>query len=283
MPWRSVLFVPAHLERFIRSAPTRGADAIQLDLEDSVPMAHKAAARHALPGAVAQLRAAGAQVLVRINREWRAAAADLEAAVQPGVSAISVPKTAGAEHLQLLDESITALEQERQLPAGGIGLIAMVETLAGLRQLRAMARACTRVVGLTLGSEDFSAAAGMSPAPHNLFGPCQQLVFAAREAGIDAYGFPGSIAEYADLERYREQVSQGCDMGFVGAFCIHPRQVAVLNAAFTPDAAAVAEAEAVIAAYGEALARGEGAAALEGRMIDLPVVERARALLARRR
>jgi len=280
-PWRSVLFVPAHVERFVTSAATRGADAVQLDLEDSVPSPQKAEARAALAPAVAQLGAAGVEVLVRINRELRHAVADLEAAVIPGVSAISLPKTAGAEHLQLIDELIDELEQERGLAAGGIGLIAMIETLQGLEQAEAMATAGPRLIGLTLGSEDFSAAAGMEPSPDNLFQPCQRLLFAARAAGIAAYGFPGSIAEFANLECYRGQVERGRRMGFDGAFCIHPAQVAVLNDAFAPTAQELEEAQAVIAAYEAALEQQRGAVSLDGRMIDLPVVERAQAVLAR--
>lgn len=282
-PWRSVLFVPAHVQRFVQAAAGRGADAVQLDLEDSVPAASKAEARAALAPAIAELQARGVAVLVRINRDLRNAVADLDAAVLAGVGAISVPKAAGAVHLQLLDGLIRELELERALAPGGIGLIAMVETLDGLQQARALAEACPRVIGLTLGSEDFSAAAGMQPTAQNLFHPCQQIVFAARAAGVQAWGFPGSIAEYGDLERYREQAAQGRAMGFDGAFCIHPRQVAVLNTVFQPTAEEVAQAEAVIAAYTAALSQNRGAATLHGSMIDLPVVERARAVLARQR
>jgi citrate lyase subunit beta/citryl-CoA lyase len=282
-PWRSVLFVPAHVERFVHAAADRGADAVQLDLEDSVPLGHKAAARAALAPAIARLAGSGLDVLVRINRDLRSAVADLEAAVSDGLRAISVPKTSGAEHLQLIDELLTELEQERRLPPGGIGLVAMVETLEGLAQAETMATACPRMCGLTLGSEDFSAAAGMEPSPRNLFHPCQRLLFAARAGGIGAYGFPGSIAEFAELDRYRAQVTQGKAMGFDGAFCIHPSQVTVLNAVFEPAAEELAQARAVIAAYEAAMAQGLGAASLEGRMIDLPVVQRARAVLARSR
>lgn len=282
-PWRSVLFVPAHVDRFVTSAVSSDADAIQLDLEDSVPLPDKDTARAALSSAIQQLAAGGRDVLVRINRELRAAVADLEAAVVVGVRAISLPKTACAEHLKLIDELVTELEIERGLPVQGIGLIAMVETPEGLAQVEAMSRACSRVSALTLGTEDFSAACGMEPRPSNLFAPCQRLLFAARAAGISAYGFPGSIAEFTDLEGYRDQVLQGRAMGFEGAFCIHPAQVSVLNVAFEPDADALAEARATIAAWEEATEQGLGAVALHGRMIDLPVVQRARALLARSR
>ncbi|MEE4279915.1 MAG: CoA ester lyase [Halieaceae bacterium] len=281
--WRSVLFVPAQVQRFIDAAPRSGADAIQLDLEDSVPTGQKAVARTGLPAAVEALTMAGAEVLVRINRDLRNAVADLEAAAIPGVRAISVPKVSGPEHLQLVDELLSELEAERSLPRGSIGLIAMIESLSGLACAPALALACPRVIGLTIGSEDFSADAGMEPTRANLFHPCQQILFAARAAGVQAYGFPGSIAGYGDLALYGEQVTQGRSMGFDGAFCIHPSQVAVLNEMFTPSPDALAEARDIVAAYESALAGGRAAAAFDGRMIDLPVVARARALIARAR
>lgn len=281
--WRSVLFVPAHVSRFVDAAPRSGADAIQLDLEDSVPAGQKTAAREGLAAAVEALCAGGADVLVRINRDLRSAVADLDAAVTSGVRAISVPKVSGPEHLQLIDELVTELELERSLPAGAIGLIAMVESLAGLDSVESMTRAVGRVVGVTIGSEDFSADAAMEPTAANLFNPCQRMLFAARAAGVHAWGFPGSIAEYGDLAAYREQVARGRAMGFDGAFCIHPSQVAVLNTAFSPSPEELTEAREILAAYESALATERGAAAHAGRMIDAPVVHRARALLARAR
>lgn len=280
-PWRSVLFLPAHVERYVAAAGRSGADALQLDLEDSVPAGQKAEARRALEPAIAALTADGIDVLVRINRDLRNAVADLEAAVRAGVKAVSVPKVSGAEHLQLIDELITELETERSLPGGGIGLIAMVETLDGLERVEAMARASPRVIGLTLGSEDFSADAGMEPTAENLFNPGQRLLFAARAAGVQAYGFPGSIAEYGDLVSYRAQTARGRSMGFDGALCIHPKQVAVLNEVFSPADAEIEKARAIVDAYEAARAENRGAATLEGRMIDLPVVRRAQALIAR--
>jgi len=281
--WRSVLFVPAHVERFIEAAPRSGADAVQLDLEDSVPGPQKSTAREGLAATAASLEADGIDVLVRINRDLRNTVADLTAAVAVGVRAISVPKVSDAGHLQLVDELISELETERSLPDGAIGVIAMIESLAGLERVESIARSCQRLVGVTLGSEDFSADAGMEPTMANLFSPCQRVLFAAHAAGVQAYGFPGSIAEYGDLDVYRTQVAQGRCMGFDGAWCIHPSQVPVLNEEFAPRPGELADARKIIEAYDTALAENRGAAAHGGRMIDLPVVQRARALLARAR
>lgn len=279
--WRSVLFIPAHVERYIDSAHKRGADAIQLDLEDAVPFEAKAAARQMIPAAVDQFQSHGLDALVRINRDLRNAVADLDAAVIQGVSAICLPKAHSAAHLVLIDELITELETERHLPPGAIGLIAMIETLDALNQVEALAKATPRLTALTLGSEDFSAEGGFEPTQMNLFNPCQRLVLAAKAAGIQSYGFPGSIAEFGDLTTYRSQVCLGKSMGFDGAFCIHPAQVPVLNEVFQPSPEAIEHARQVIAAYDQALAENRGAAMLNGRMIDLPVVQRARSVLRR--
>ena len=159
----------------------------------------------------------------------------------------------------------------------------MVESLAGLERVESATRACARVVGVTIGSEDFSADAGMEPTAANLFNPCQRVLFAARSAGVQAWGFPGSIAEFGDLAAYREDVARGRSMGFDGAFCIHPSQVAVLNESFAPSEEELAEAKDIVSAYEAAVAEARGAASHGGRMIDLPVVHRARALLAKAR
>jgi citrate lyase subunit beta/citryl-CoA lyase len=139
------------------------------------------------------------------------------------------------------------------------------------------------MIGLTIGSEDFSADAGMEPSAENLFHPCQRILFAARAAGLRAWGFPGSIAEYGDLARYREQATRGRQLGFDGAFCIHPSQVTLLNDVFAPTADELAQAREIVAAYEAALEEQRGAATQGGRMVDLPVVQRARALLERGR
>ncbi|KKN28829.1 hypothetical protein LCGC14_0850190 [marine sediment metagenome] len=278
--YRSLLFVPAHIERFVSSAHTRGADAIILDLEDSVPAHLKASARLTLESAVNQINSHGIGVGVRINRDLRNTVQDLEAAVAQGVRTVLVPKASSAGHLQLIDELITELEMERGLGVGDIQLMALVETVAGLAQANELAKACTRLTGLAIGSEDLSADGHFEPTPDMLFHPCQQVVFAARAAGIQAFGFPGSIAEYGDLERFAASVNQGRAMGFDGALCIHPSQVAILNQAFEPNEQDIAHATRVIEAFDAAIAAQRGAVVLDGKMVDLPVVTRARAVLS---
>lgn len=279
--WRSLLYVPTNVPKFVGSAADRGADGIILDLEDSVAPAQKAAARGMLPGAVLEAARRGADVLVRVNRPWRLLVADLEAAVIPGVAALALPKIESAEHIQAIAEIVDELEAERGLPPGGVRFVAMVETATGFFRIEAIARAHPRVVALTIGAEDLALSVGMLPEPEGLFYPKQQSVFAARAAGILPLGFVGTVAEYKDTGKFRATIQRSRRLGFLGAACIHPSQVAILNEEFAPTEAEVATAERMMAAYDAAMREGRGAVEFEGKMIDIPVVERARGVLAR--
>lgn len=277
--WRSMLFVPANVERFVSKAHERDADAIILDLEDSVPLAEKAAARALVGSAARSVSRAGADVVVRINSTLRLAVADLEAAVDAAVTAICIPKVSSAEQLQWINEAIDELEFEKQLPAGHTRLIALVESVAALPKLVEIARSTPRLVGLILGSEDFSASAGMEPTADGLLYPNQQVVFAARGAGIAPLGFVGSIAEYSDRDAFRHTIRRSRQLGFVGGFCIHPDQVKIMNEEFSPSPEDVENARGLLAVFQQAVEKGLGAAEYKGKMIDAPVVARAQELL----
>ncbi len=274
-PWRSMLFIPAIADRFIEKAPQTGADAIQLDLEDSIPAESKNIARKKLPEQVEKLKQS-TDIIIRTNRDIDICIADINAAVIEGVKAITIPKVMGAEHLQLLDEYITQLEAKRQLPLGHIRLIAMIETVDALNKANDIAQSCQRIAGITLGSEDFSLDAGCEPSATYLFTPCQHIVYAAKSANIDAYGFPSSIADYKNHQTLDSALTLASNMGFSGSFCIHPSQVHSINQAFTIDEQVVKQAEKIIEAYQHAIENNLGAIALDGKMIDLPVVEKAK-------
>lgn len=277
--WRSALFVPAHVEKFVAKAHTRGADAIILDLEDSVPLAEKASARDGVAAAAATVAAHGLDVLVRINRPWRLAVRDLEASVCAQVHTLAIPKVASGDHIAFIAETLDEIEVEKGLPVGHTRLLPFIEGLDGLANIRDIASASPRNLGLFLGAEDFSAEVGMVPAHQGLFAPSQQVVFAARRAGILPLGFVGSIADYSDLELFRERIREARALGFVGALGIHPSQIGIMNEEFVPSAEEIAHAEGLLAVYEQALAEGRGAAAYKGKMIDAPVVARAREVL----
>jgi len=281
--WRSMLFVPSNRQRFIDKASSSDADAIILDLEDSVPIDERPAARAGLADAVETVSRGGADVLVRINRPLSEAVADIVAAVIPGVSALKLPKIESAEHLGLLEEVVEEREMAVGLSRGGIGFVPMIETAGAYFRMEAIARASTRNLGMTLGGEDFALDTGMVPDAETLFMGSQKLVYAARAAGIAPLGTIGTVADYQDLDAYRESAARSRKFGFEGSACIHPSVVPVLNEEFAPDVEEVTAAERIVAAYKDAQAAGKGAIQLDGKMVDVPVAIRAENLLRRHR
>ena len=278
--WRSLLFIPAHAERFVPKAHLRGADAIILDLEDGVPPANKMSARATLKSVAARLKEQGQIVVVRVNRDLTDCVEDLRAAVSYGVDAVMLPKTMGPEHVALVDEVLTKLERESTLEQDSTGIVALIETPSALGLASQIAAASPRVVALAIGPEDFSADCGFEPTYRNLFAPCQQLIMSGRSQGVRVYGLPGSIANVADADAFRESTVRAKLMGFDGVLCVHPTQVATINAVYRPSDMELAQARRVVEAFESGIVQGQGAIALDGAMIDLPVVMRARALLA---
>ncbi|HET6308575.1 MAG TPA: CoA ester lyase [Rhodopila sp.] len=279
--WRSLLFVPVTAEKFVRGAADRGADAIILDLEDAVAPSMKDHARTLIAGAIPQVCRNGADVVVRVNRPWRLLVRDLEAAVIPGVTALMLTKVDTPEHVLACADIVAELEAERHLPPGGIKFIALVENATGFFRIEQIAKAHPRLVGISLGSEDFAADVGMQAEPDSLLYPKQHTIFAARSAGILPMGFIGSIADFRDQDAFRQIVRRSRRFGFLCASAVHPLQVTVLNEEFSPDPAEVDRATRMIAAYDEAYTQGLGAVQFEGAMIDVPVVQRARTVVRR--
>jgi citrate lyase subunit beta/citryl-CoA lyase len=278
--WRSALYVPANVPRFIDGAHRRGADAIIVDLEDSVPLAERGAARRDLQATAESVARGGADVIVRINRPWRQTMPDLEAAISPRVQALAVTKVDSADHIRLIAEVVSELETERGMAVGATQFIAMIETPDAWFRMPDIAKADRRIVALTLGGEDFALTMGMLPTAEALFMPKQQLAIAARAAGILPLGFIGTVADYKDLDAFRETIRRSRRLGFRGASVIHPSQVPILNEEFSPSADEVASAKKIVAAYDEAVAAGRGSIAVDGKMIDVPVVLRAQETLA---
>jgi len=278
--WRSALYVPANVPRFIDGAHKRGADAIIVDLEDSIAVAERPAARRDLIATAENVARGGADVIVRINRPWRQAMLDLEAAIHPRVTALAVTKVDSADHIRLVGEVVSELEAERGMVVGTTKFTAMIETADAWFRMPEIARADPRIVALTLGGEDFALSVGMLPTAEGLFMPKQQLAIAARAAGILPLGFIGTVADYKDLDAFRETVRRSRRLGFRGASVIHPAQIPILNEEFSPGADEVASAGKIVAAYDEAVAAGRGSISVDGKMVDVPVVLRAQEVLA---
>lgn len=281
--WRSLLFVPATAEKFVARAHTRRADVVILDLEDSIPPPAKDAARAALPEAAKIAGQAGADICVRINRALEMSIPDIAAAVMPEVNVLMLPKLMGPEHVKLLSEVVAAREAALGMRIGHTRFIGVVETPQALPALSPIASADPRMAALGVGTEDLSTELEAVPGADALYVFGMMAVAAARGAGILPMGSIGAFADFSDLSAYRESLRRSRRLGFGCAACIHPAQVPIINEEYGPAPSEVDRARRLIAAFEAVLAEGQGAVAFEGAMIDLPVVERARRLLARAR
>lgn len=220
---------------------------------------------------------------MRINRALEMSIPDIAASVMPEVSVLMLPKLMGAEHVKLLSEVVAVREAALGLPIGHTRFIGVVETPQALPALAAIAGADPRMAALGVGSEDLSTELEAVPGADALYVFGMMAVAAARGAGILPMGSIGAFADFSDLSAYRTSLQRSRRLGFGCTACIHPAQVPIINEEYGPAPAEVERARRLIAAFDVALAEGQGAVAFEGAMIDLPVVERARRLLARAR
>jgi citrate lyase subunit beta / citryl-CoA lyase len=266
-----VLYVPAHSERFIAKAHERGADAIVLDLEDAVPEAEKTTARDRLAATVASVTRNGAVAFVRINAGNRQRD-DALAAARAGAYGLFIPKACDPGALDALAGTLRT--EEAALGRVPMPFVAMIEDPAAMLDARAIARV-QRVMALSFGAEDFTAITGGTPTPEVLRHPKLMVHYAAKAEGKLSLGLLQSIADYSDLAALAAAAREAKAHGFDGATCIHPSGVAVLNDGFAPSDAERDWAARVVAAA----ATSDAAFELDGRMVDAPVVARARRLL----
>jgi citrate lyase subunit beta / citryl-CoA lyase len=277
---RSLLYVPANSERFVAKAHERGADAIILDLEDSVSPAEKLKARANLTDAVPAVGRHGAHVFVRINSSAELAMSDAQAACRAGAFGLFVTKARVPAILAALASSLEPIERERARPP--LHFVAMIEDPGAVFDARAIAAATPRVLAMLLGGEDIATAMGAEPTPEVLRFPKLMVHLAAKAAGVLSWGLLRTVADYRDRDAIVRAVHEARDFGFDGASCIHPSVVPILNEAFMPAPAKFEEARLMLAEAERVLAEGRGAFVYNGRMVDEPILARARALLRRR-
>jgi citrate lyase subunit beta/citryl-CoA lyase len=282
---RSSLILPVNVPRFVEKAAFRGADAVVLDLEDSVPAAEKASARRLVREALALAGRGGAEVLVRVNNDPARLWDDVDAAVQPGLDGLALPKAEAPEQIVDLVARVERLERERGIAPGHVRLSLAIETPRGLLRAEAIAAASPRIATMGVGVEDYCLELGVEPSPDGLelLYAVSRVVTIGRAAGIQPTGLLGSIASFRDLVAFEGAASRARQLGCEGAGCIHPDQVAVLNRVFSPEPARVEHARRVVEAFEEGLRRGTASVDLDGKMVDVPVYRRAEAVLARAR
>lgn len=280
---RSMLILPTHNSRFVEKAHLRGADAIVLDLEDSVPVTEKERARNLIRESIRAVKRGGADVLVRVNPEEPLLHLDLEAAVQPGVRAIFLPKVDTPQQVENVEVAILTLERERDLEEGSIKLALHVESPLGILNMREIAAVGARVESMSIGVDDYCFSLGIEPSDEGqeLLLPLTMLVIACGAAGITPLGILGSVGEFSDLERFEDAAVRARNLGCKGAYCIHPSQVPILNRVFSPPPVQVDHAKRAVTAFEKGLEEGRAAVNLDGRMVDTPIYKRAKQILER--
>src|SRR5271154_2848605 len=285
MRLRSLLFVPGDSERKFARARDCGADAVILDLEDSVAPAHKAAARALVASLIDKLPDRARACFVRVNAlDTGLTLDDLAAVVKPGLDALLIPKTDGAADLERIGARLDALELSAGLPQGSVKLASVAtETPKAMFALGGYAPPHPRLIALTWGAEDLAAALGATDNkepdgawtfPYEFArAACLFAASAAEVMAIDTV-----YTDFRDSEGLERDCRRSRRDGFVGRLAIHPDQVAAINRAYAPSEAEIAHARKIVAAFDAN--PGSGALGVDGKMVDLPHLKAARKILA---
>lgn len=278
---RSLLYVPGNRTNMIEKARSLDADALVLDLEDSVPPQEKGAARQLVKNSLPGLPLRDQLIFVRINSLTSGLfEEDLRAIVGQGLDGISLPKAESAAEIKEIDSWLEALERERGLKSGGIKLVTEIESARGIMKAFEIASSSSRLIGVGFGADDYAHDMGIvrSTEGMELFYPRSVIATAAIAVGIVALDSP--YGNFRDEEGLAKEARLARQLGFKGKFLIHPSQIETVNLIFSLSAEEVAEARKIVVAFESALAEGAAATSVEGRMVDTPVAKRARKLLA---
>lgn len=270
-----MMFVPGNNPAMMQDAFIYGPDSIMLDLEDSVTMAEKDTARLLVHNALKSIDYGNTEMVVRINPlSTPYGKKDIEAVVKAGVHVIRMPKTETAEEVREVEREIERVEEKLGC-LGRTKIMAAIESTLGVVNAYSIAVASKRMMGIALGAEDYCAnlKAQRTPEGSELLLARQTIVVAARAAGIDA--LDTVYSNLNDMETFRKEVELIKQLGFDGKSIINPRQIEVVNEVFAPKPKEIEKALTIIAAIKEAEKRGSGVIAVNGKMVDRPVVIRA--------
>ena len=282
-PLRSWLYAPGNNAKLLERVFAAGADAVILDLEDAVPPAEKARAREMVAATVAaHADVPGPALFVRLNPpESGLTREEIDVVVRPGLDGLRLPKVERVHTVQDVDGWLAAAEERAGLARGSIPLVCGIETAVGIQNAAAIAAASPRVLGLAFGAVDFVRDVGAQPSAEGLetLYARSALVVASRAAGIRP-PVDSVYARIQDDEGLERTTRQGRALGYFGRGTIHPRQVPIVNAVYTPSDAELGWARDVVDAAAQARTAGTGALQLpNGDFVDIPVVQRAEALL----
>lgn len=273
---RTMLFVPGNNPGMMSDAHIYGSDALMFDLEDSVALGEKDAARLLVYHALKTIHYGECEKVVRVNPlNTPYGRADIEAMVAAGAEVIRLPKTETAQDIWDTEEEILCAEQKFGVPEGTTRMMAAIEGALGIVNAYAIASASKRLIGIALGAEDYCAnlKTTRSKEGSELFYARSAIVVAARAAGIDA--IDTVFSDVNDEEQLVKETQAVKQLGFDGKSVINPRQIKPVHKVFTPTPAEVKKALRIMEAGKQAEARGSGVVALDGKMIDRPVILRA--------
>jgi len=278
---RSSLIMPSIRSEFVEKAWQRNADAICLDLEDSVLEHQKEKARSVIRQQLPTAGKGGSDVLVRINSHRPMAAEDLDASVYPGLSGIILPKVEDPEAVAWTEEEIGRLEKLRGLNPGSIDMTLLIESCLGYTRATEILSYTRRAKTLMLGAEDFLLDLGITQSSIATLLPARtHLMITARAFGLESRGLLSSIADFSSPQHSFEAARNAYQFGYRGATCVHPGQVAPYNQAFAPSEEEIKMAKAVLETYEQSKRNGKGSVALNGKMIDGPIALRAQQLVS---
>ena len=277
---RTMLYVPGNNPGMIRDAHIYGSDSIMFDLEDSVSIKEKDAARLLVFNALKSIDYGNKELVVRINAlDGGFGIQDLEAIVRTHRAVIRLPKTECVQDVSDCETQIARIEQDAGIEVGSTRMMAAVESALGVLNAKEIASSSKRLIGIALGAEDYvtDLKTCRSPDGIELLLGRSMVLLAARAAKIDAID-----TVYSDVnneEGFRQEVRLIKQLGFDGKSVINPRQIAPVHEIFTPTEAEIKKSLAIMEAIEQAHQRGSGVISLNGKMIDKPIVERAVYLL----
>ncbi len=279
---RSVFYVPGNNEKMVSKAPSIPADIITLDLEDSVPPAEKPKAREITRENLKYAGTGGAPVFVRINNwETEMTNDDCEAVVHEGLSGVCLAKCGGPEHVIRLDWKLEELERRRGLEVGSVAIQLLIETAKGVMNAYPAAIASKRVNSLIFGAVDYTKdmRVKLTIEGEEQYYARAHTAVAARAAGCIAIDCP--FVAYKDTEAFEKSTSFGRQLGYEGRMLIHPSQIEPSHRIYTPSAEDVEWAQGVVKVFEEeGIAKGAAAVSYQGKMVDTPVYENAKTVLA---
>ena len=274
--YRTLLFVPGNNPAQMVKAEIYGADCVIFDLEDAVSIYEKDAARDLVKHYLAEIRPDSCRIGVRINaQDTPYYEQDVRSMVPVKPDFLRLPKSETAENIRQLDKLITECEKEHGIEAGSIKIIATIETALGVYNAYQIASASPRMIAIGLGAEDFRTDMRMSRSEDG-----QEILFARNLISLAAHAAKVMPLDYVysnitNEEGFIADVKFGKMLGFTGKSVIHPSQVPLVHAVYTPEDKEIAQAKKIVAAYEAAMAKSSGVVALDGKMIDMPIVVRA--------